>query len=495
MFTEYMDALGLVFEFKTIFAIACGTALGLLMGALPGLTAAMAIALLLPLTFGMPPVMGIGMLLGILCGAISGGSIPAALLNIPGTPSSVATTLDAFPMTRNGEAGRALGIAIVSSFIGGIFSAFVLSLLAPPIAGFALQFGPAEYFTLSIFGLVIITSIAKTLVKGLIAGLIGLWLAMVGADPIEGVQRFTFGQTSLMAGINLLPALIGLFAVSQVIEDAVEYLKKGETRTGQLLTDKARPRWLEVLKSWRILLASSSIGVVVGAIPGAGGSIASFLAYDQAKKMSKTPEKFGTGHPEGIIASESTNNALTGGSLIPMLTLGIPGEAATAVLLGGLMIQGIQPGPTLFAEQGAIIYGLFIAFFIANVFMLLFQWLGIGLFVKVLSMPRKLLMALILVFCVLGVYAVDNDIFNIYLMIGFGVLGYFLNRYGFGTAPVILGLILGPIAEANLRRALLLSEGSWMTFLERPISLVFLLLASICVVYSLNHKYKNRVRL
>jgi len=493
MFSEYIDALGLVFQFKTIIAIAIGTALGLLMGALPGLTAAMAIALLLPLTFGMPPVMGIGMLLGILCGAISGGSIPAALLNIPGTPSSVATTLDAFPMTRNGEAGRALGIAIVSSFFGGIFSAIVLSLLAPPIATFALKFGPAEYFTLSIFGLVIITSIAKTLVKGLIAGLIGLLLAMVGADPIEGVQRFTFGQPSLMSGINLLPALIGLFAVSQVIEDAVAYLKKGQVRLDKLLSDKAIPRWREVISSWKILLSSSSIGVVVGAIPGAGGSIASFLAYDQAKKMSKTPEKFGTGHSEGIIASESTNNALTGGSLIPMLTLGVPGEAATAVLLGGLMIQGIQPGPTLFAEQGPIIYGLFIAFFIANIFMLLFQWVGIGVFVKVLNMPRKLLMALILAFCVLGVYAVDNDIFNIYLMIGFGVLGYFLNFFGFGTAPVILGLILGPIAEANLRRALLLSEGSWFTFLERPISLAFLVLAGICVVYSLSHKYKNRV--
>jgi putative tricarboxylic transport membrane protein len=340
---------------------------------------------------------------------------------------------------------------------------------------------------------VIITSIAKTLVKGLIAGLIGLLLAMVGADPIEGVQRFTFGQPSLMSGINLLPALIGLFAVSQVIEDAIAYLKKGQVRLKKHLSDRAIPRWREVFRSWKILLSSSCIGVVVGAIPGAGGSIASFLAYDQAKKMSKTPEKFGTGHPEGIVATESTNNALTGGSLIPMLTLGIPGEAATAVLLGGLMIQGIQPGPTLFAEQGPIIYGLFIAFLIANIFMLLFQWLGIGVFVKVLNMPKKLLMALILVFCVLGVYAVDNDIFNIYLMIGFGVLGYFLNRFGFGTAPVILGLILGPIAEANLRRALLLSEGSWFTFLERPISLAFLVLAGICVVYSLSHKYKNRV--
>lgn len=481
---DYIDALGLVFQGYVLLAIAGGTLLGLIMGALPGLTAAMAIALLLPLTFGMPPVMGVGMLLGTLCGAIAGGSVSATLLNIPGTPSSVATTLDAFPMARNGQAGRALGIAIVASFLGGIFSAVVLSVLAPPIAEFALRFGAPEYFALSVFGLVIIASVSKNLAKGLAAGLIGLLLATVGSDPMVGSPRFTYGNMSLLTGINLLPALIGLFAVSQVLADVVDYFKTEKADTSNTPVDKASPRWIEVLKHWKVVLSSSVIGTIVGAIPGAGGSIASFLSYDQAKKMSKTPEKFGTGHPEGIIASESSNNSLVGGSLIPMLTLGVPGEAATAVLMGGLMIQGIRPGPTLFTEQGAIIYGIF---------MMLFQWFGIRLFIKILQIPRKLLMAMILVFCLIGVYAVDSNIFNVYLMLAFGVLGFFLNKYGFGTAPVILGLILGPIAESNLRRALLVSGGDWSVFVARPISLAFLVVALLFLAFSLwqNAKHKT----
>ncbi|MFQ3788575.1 tripartite tricarboxylate transporter permease [Halomonas sp. A29] len=491
--THYVDALGLVFQFGVLLAIAAGTLLGLIMGALPGLTAAMAIALLLPLTFGMPAVMGVGMLLGTLCGAIAGGSVSATLLNIPGTPSSVATTLDAFPMARNGQAGRALGIAIVSSFAGGIISAVLLSLLAPPIAEFALRFGPAEYFALSVFGLVIIASVSsKSLLKGLIAGLIGLFIATVGSDPITGVNRFTFGEMSLLTGVSLLPALIGLFAVAQILKDIVDYVSSSNKGSMVQNPGEARPRWLEVLRSWKVVASSSVIGTIVGAIPGAGGSIASFLSYDQAKRMSKTPKKFGTGHPEGIVASESSNNALVGGALIPMLTLGVPGEAATAVLMGGLMIQGIRPGPTLFAEQGAIIYGIFIAFFIANIFMLLIQWFGIRLFIKVLQVPRKLLMSLILVFCFIGVYGVDGNIFDIYLMLGFGVLGYFLSKYDFGTAPVILGLILGGIAESNLRRGLQVFGGDWTPFVMRPISAAFLIGALLFLGYALWQNVKDK---
>lgn len=256
----YFDAVGLVFQWHVLLVIGGGTLLGLIMGALPGLTAAMAIALLLPLTFGMPPVMGMGMLLGSLCGAIAGGSVSATLLNIPGTPSSVATTLDAFPMAQRGEAGRAMGIAIVASFCGGVFSAIVLSLLAPPIASFALRFGPAEYFSLSVFGLVIIASVSgKSLVKGVIAGLIGLFLATIGTDPMSGVQRFTFNNMSLLTGINLLPALIGLFAVSQVLDDVVGYLRNDSANTQRASMDVASPRWAEVFKGWRVLGSSSVI--------------------------------------------------------------------------------------------------------------------------------------------------------------------------------------------------------------------------------------------
>lgn len=477
--THYLEALQLLMQFEVIAAIAGGTFLGLIMGALPGLTAAMAIALLLPLTFGMPPVMGIGMLLGAFCGAIAGGLVSATLLNIPGTPASVCTTLDAFPMARRGEAGKALGIGVVSSFIGGMASAILLMFVAPPIAEFALRFGPAEYFSLAVFGLMIIASVSGTsMLKGVAAGLIGLFVALIGADPMTGTLRYTFGEPSLISGVSLLPALIGLFALSQVFQDIDDHFRSGRAPVAQPTRFKAgRLPVGIVLRAWRVLCSSSIIGAIIGAIPGAGGSIASFLAYDQAKRMSKTPEKFGTGHPEGIIASETSNNALTGGALIPMLTLGVPGEVATAVLMGGLMIQGIRPGPMLFEEQGAIIYGIFFAFILANIFMITLQWFGIRFFVKVLSVPGKYLLPLILVFCVIGVYGVDSNPFDLYIMLAFGVLGFFLNKYGFGTAPVILGMILGTIAESNFRRGMVIFDGDWTQFLLRPISLAFLVLA------------------
>ncbi|MHB0775372.1 tripartite tricarboxylate transporter permease [Halomonas sp. WWR20] len=478
MISGYLDGLGMVLQFGTLLAIAGGTLLGIIMGALPGLTSAMAIALLLPVTFGMPPVMGIGMLLGALCGAGASGSIPAILLNIPGTPSSVATTFDGFPMAQKGEAGRALGLAIVASFFGGVASMVILSLLAPPIAEFALRFGAAEYFSLSVFGLVIIASVAgRSLLKGLIAGLIGFFASTIGTDPITGVGRFTFDQLSLLTGINLLPALIGLFAVSQVLKDAFEYDPHERLKDSGYRIDIARPRFRETLRNWRALVAGILSGSIVGPVPGAGGSIASLVAYDQTRRFSKSPEKFGTGHAPGIVSVESANNALLGGALIPTLALGIPGEAATAVLLGGLMIQGITPGPMLFDNQSGTIYGIFLAYLVANIFMLLIMCLGIKLFIRVLMVPRKQLLSAILVFCFIGVYGIDGDVFNLYLMLGFGVLGYFLNRYNFGTAPVILGLILGPIAESNLRRGLQTFQGDWTPFFTRPISLTFLVIA------------------
>lgn len=490
MIENYLNGFAMMADWGVLLAVASGTLLGIVVGVLPGLTSAMAVALLLPLTFGMPPVMGIGMLLGVLCGACAGGAIPAVLLNIPGSPASVATSLDGFPMARNGEAGRALGLAIVSSFAGGMVSVAILSLLAPPIAEFALRFGPAEYFALSIFGLVIIASVASgSMIKGLIAGLLGLFAATVGMDPITGVPRFTFGELSLLTGISLLPALIGLFAVSQLIKDGIEYVQGGlGSKGGGVSADQvaaARPRWRETFGNWRALLAGIGVGSVVGPIPGAGASIASLVSYDQAKRLSRTPERFGKGHPEGVIATESSNNAMIGGALIPTLALGVPGEAATAVLLGGLLIQGIAPGPALFSDPSGMIYGIFIAYLMANVFMLLIMWFGIRLFIRILQVPRKLLLAIITTFCFIGVYGVAGDIFDIWLMLGFGVLGFFLNRYGFGTAPLVLGLILGPIAEANLRRGLVTFGGDWTPFVMRPISATFLGLALLLLVLTL----------
>lgn len=490
-FSHYADALGLVFQFKVIGAIAAGTILGIIFGALPGLTAAMGIAVLLPLTYDMPPVMGFGMLLGTYCGAVSGGSISATLLNIPGTPSSVATTLDAYPMAMKGEAGRALGIAIVASFIGGIFSSVVLSLAAPPIAEFALNFGAAEYFSLAVFGLTIIASVSgKSMAKGCVAGLIGIFVSLVGLDPTTGSARFTFGEMSLLSGVAFLPALIGLFAVGQALTDAEETLKKSSTKI-QKQFSSVHLRFSTVFKRWKTVLLSCLVGTTVGAIPGAGGSVASFVAYDQARRISKTPEKFGTGHDEGIIASETSNNAMTGGAIIPMITLGVPGEAAAAVLMGGLMIQGLRPGPMLFTDQADIVYGIFIALFIANIFMMLFQFFGIRVFVKVLSIPRSYLIPIILLFCVIGSFGVSGNLFDVYLLLIFGVLGYFLNRFGYGTAPVVLGMILGNVAESEFRKGMIMFEGDWTIFFTRPISLAFLACALIFTALPLYQTWRE----
>lgn len=491
MIENYLGALELFFQFKVILAIASGTILGIIMGALPGLTAAMGIAILLPLTYGMPPVMGFGMLLGTYCGAISGGSISATLLNIPGTPSAVATTFDAYPMAQKGEAGKALGTAVAASFIGGTLSAFALSFFAPPIARFALKFGAAEYFSLAVLGLTIIASVSPgSLLKGLIAGLLGVFISLVGTDPTTGYPRFTYGQPSLLSGVSFLPALIGLFAVSQALKDAEKiFFSTGEMRFKNI--KGVFPRISEVIERWRLVLSSAVIGAIVGAIPGAGGSVASFLAYDQAKRMSKTPEKFGTGHIEGVIASETSNNAMTGGALIPMMTLGVPGEAACAVLMGGLLIQGLRPGPMLFREQPKIAYGIFLALFAANIFMLIFQFYGIRFFAKVLQVPMEYLTPLVLVFCVIGAYGIGGNIFDVYLLIGFGILGYFLSKYGFGTGPVVLGMILGTVAESNFRRGMMMFKGDWTIFFTRPISLGLLICAIIFTAIPLYQRWRD----
>ena len=491
MIEQLAGAFGLFFQVEVILAVAAGTFLGIVLGALPGLTAAMGIALLLPLTYGMAPVTGFGMLLGVYCGAISGGSIAAALLNIPGTPSSVATTLDAFPMTRRGEAGRALGLAIAASFFGGVASVFILSLFAPPIAEFALRFSAPEYFSLAVLGLTgIVSGSSKSILKGAIAGLIGVWISLVGADPISGMPRFTFGRIELLSGVPFLPALIGLFALSQVMSEVARG-SGSESAPPVLSGTKPQVRFREVLAHWKVLVSSTLIGSGIGAVPGAGGSVASFLAYDQARRISKTPEKFGSGHGEGVIASEASNNAMTGGALIPMMALGIPGEAACAVLMGGLMIQGLQPGPALFQEQPQIVYGILMALFAANVFMLLFQAVGIRFFIRVLRTPRHLLLPLILVFCVVGAYGAGGDLFGVYVMIAFGLLGFFLNRYGFGVAPVVLGMILGDVAESNLRRSLMLHDGDLSVLLSRPISLALLILAALSLVYAFHSSRKS----
>ncbi len=473
--SSLMAGLQFAFELEAILYTGLGTILGIIFGALPGLTSTMAVALLIPVTFGVSPVAGMGMLMGAFCGGTAGGSVAATLLKIPGTPSSICTTFDAFPMAQKGEAGLALGTSVLVSFIGGIFSLLVLMLVAPQLARFALKFGPTEYFALAILGLTVIASISsKSLAKGVIAGMIGVFASFVGTDPVTGVSRYTFGIPNLISGVNLLPVLIGLFAVSQAfvdaedIRDKIEILVKGKIKG-------SFPKMQVLLDRWKIVLSSSIIGTLVGILPGAGGSIASFMAYDQAKRLSKTPEEFGKGCIDGVIAAETSNNAVTGGALVPMLTLGIPGDATTAVMLGGLLIHGLRPGPLLFKDTPEIVYGIFIMLLLANIFMLVFQYFGIRVFVNVLKVPRYLLSPLILVLCTIGAYGVTGSIFDVKVMLAFGVVGYIFDKLDYGVAPVVLGLILGGMAETNLRRAYGMYKGDMTVLITRPVTLLILL--------------------
>lgn len=480
-------SLAMITSGNAILYTALGTVLGIIFGALPGLTSTMAVALLIPVTFGLNPVAGMGMLLGAFCGGTAGGSVSATLLRIPGTPSSICTTFDAFPMAQKGKAGLALGTSVVVSFIGGIFSLLALMFIAPQLARFALKFGPTEYFALAILGLTIIASISgNSLVKGVIAGLLGIFCSFVGMDPVTGVSRLTFGNPNLLSGLNLLPVLIGLFAVSQALKEAetvgsdtkVDIVAKGKIKV-EFLSFK------ELLTKWKIILSSSFIGTFVGILPGAGGSIASFVAYDQAKRLSDTPEEFGKGCIDGVIASETSNNAMTGGALVPLLTLGIPGDSTTAVMLGGLLIHGLRPGPLLFKDNIEIVYGIFFMLLLANVFMLVFQIFGIRIFVNILKVPRYILTPLILVMCTIGAYGISGSLFDVKVMIVFGVIGYFFEKLDFGVAPVVLGLILGGMAETQFRRAVAMYNSDYSIFLTRPVTLILLICSVLILVLPL----------
>ncbi len=451
-----------------------GTVLGIVFGALPGLTSTMAIALMIPLTYGMDAVTGMGMLVGAFCGGTAGGSVSATLLAIPGTPSSICTTFDAHPMAKKGKAGLALGTSVICSFIGGVFSMVMLSILAPQLASVALQFGPLEYMTLALLGLTIIASISgKSLAKGLIGGLIGIFASCVGVDVVTGMPRLTFGNSQMLGGLSLLPVLIGLFAVSQALLEAENQVRRAADAQPEIANGgKIRaefPKLRLLLSKWKILLSSSLLGTIIGILPGTGGSIASFVAYDTAKHLSKTTEEFGKGNIEGVIASETSNNAMTGGAMVPMMALGIPGDTATAIMMGGLLIHGLRCGPMLFVNNMPTVYGIFAALLIANCAMVVFQTFGIRLFVQILRIPRYVLTPIVIVLCTIGAFGASNNMFDVWVMLAFGVIGYFANKLGYGVAPIVLGFILGSVFEQNLRRGaeMFHTVGSW---LNRPIA-------------------------
>jgi len=480
----FLKGLILVFDPLTFLLMVAGVAGGVIIGALPGMTASMGIILLLPLTYKLPAQTALVMLCGMYCGAMYGGSISAILINTPGTPSASATVLDGFPLTQQGKAGKALAMAILGSFVGGLFSSFCLLLIAPQLAKVALKFQAADYFSLAIFGLTIMASSSgKNLIKGLISGWAGLLLSTVGIDGIVGVDRFTFGIPPLMSGFSLLPVLIGVFALSQVLVE-VETKKPAAEIVKQELTGTL-PTWGEVKLVSRAMAIGSVIGVIIGIIPGTGGAIACFMAYNEARRWSKHKEQFGKGALEGVAAPESANNATTGGALVPMLTLGVPGDVVTAVMLGALMLIGVRPGPLLFVERAEVVYTLLAGMVVIQFVMLFLGMYATKVSPRILSIPYDLLMPVVVVLCVVGAYTLGNSLFDVLVAVIFGVVGYFMRKYNYPGAPLVLGIILGPMAEDNLNRALLTAHNDWSVLVTRPISLTFLILSVVSMVTAL----------
>lgn len=480
MFEMLVEGFVGVLNVSTILLILGGTILGLIFGSIPGLTATMAVAICLPITYGMHPVAGMSLLMGLYIGGVSGGLIPAILLKLPGTPSSIATTFDGYPMAQKGQAGKAFSFAILSSFFGGLISLILLIMVAPPLGQFALKFGPYEYFAIVVFSLTLIASLSgDSLAKGLLAGLMGIGFAMVGSAPIDAFPRFTFGFSDLDAGFDLMPLLIGLFAVSEILLVAE---KKGFQK---LKYDLKKISYKVPLKEYLAekwnFVRSCAIGIGIGILPGIGGGTANLIAYAAAKNASKNPKEYGTGVPGGIVASETSNNAAVGGALIPLVSLGIPGDTVTAMLLGGLILHGLQPGPLLFQNNGGVVYGIFAALLIANIFMALLLFLGMRGFIKLLSIPQYILLPIIFALCVVGAYGVNNRMFDVYALLFFGVVGYLMSKAKIPLTPLVLGFILGPLLETNLRRGLMLSQGDFTPFFTEPIAATFLIITVISV--------------
>jgi putative tricarboxylic transport membrane protein len=476
-----LQALFEVLQFQNIFAVMVGVIFGLFIGSTPGLTISLGMVLLLPLTFKMSAVTAVCLLLGLYASGMTGGSISAILLNIPGTPSASATAIDGYELTKKGRAGAALGTAVISSFFGGIFGLVCLSLASPFIAKFALRFGAPELFALVLLGLTLICSFGQqSIIKALISGVLGLIIMTVGLDPMMGTPRFTFGAVELQSGISFLPAMIGLFAIPQIIMGIAGKIRVIPTYKSKI--SGVLPKLREIVRLAKTMLLGSSVGTGIGAIPGAGGPIAVFLSYDYARKLSKRKDEFGKGALEGISAPEAANNAVAGGALIPMLTLGIPGDPITAILLGALIIQGLIPGPLLFVQSAQFVYSVFWAFLLANIMNLFLTLATIKLWVGVLKVPQKILLPLILTLCVVGTFALRNTFFDTGIMLCFGLLAYFMKKYGFPVVPMLLAIILGPQLEEHLRMSLIIAQGNPLIFLQKPISLIFIIVALVSFV-------------
>ncbi|MEX2543047.1 MAG: tripartite tricarboxylate transporter permease [Trueperaceae bacterium] len=491
-------ALSLVFTVENLIAVMIGVTLGIVLGSIPGLTADMAIALLVPFTFFFNPLTGIVALMAVAKGGSFGGSIPAILFNMPGTPQATATALDGFPMRKKGEGKKALEIAHYASTTGDLISDFILLLVAAPLAAIALKIGPIEYSAIILFSLVVIaTATGAFPVRGMIGIGIGLLLGTVGRDDFLATERFTFGLLTLEDGINLVPLLLGLLVLSEAFSQLRYREPPPPPRDDATLAgDTSHVSWRDYRRLFPTMLRSGLLGTGIGALPGIGATVGAFLSYETARRMSKQPEKFGTGIEEGIAAPEAGNSAVQGANLIPLVTLGIPGNLVAALLLGAFMIHGLTPGPFLMRDQGHLLYALFLTLIVSNIVILFVGHFYIKLATRVQTLPREVIFPLIVMFCSIGAYAVGTNMFDVTMMFLFGVFGYFLRLMKISVIPVVIAFFLGPLLETAVRRSLLLGGGDLTVFLQQPISLAFLILTALALLFlgyqSIRRQRKSR---
>ncbi|MCR5007011.1 MAG: tripartite tricarboxylate transporter permease [Oribacterium sp.] len=487
MFDLIVTGFSIVFAPATFLFIVGGTIIGVIFGAMPGVSASMAVALALPFAYAMKPIVAIAFLVSVYCASITGGGITAILFKIPGTPSSAPTTFDGYPMAQRGEAGKALGYSLIASAFGGLVAAFAMALISPQLAAVALKFGPSELFAVSFLGLSVLSCLdSDNIVKTLISGCIGLLLACIGMDPMLGIARFTFGSSTLLGGIEMIPVMIGLFAVTEVLKQTnkqkkIDVEKDSTTKDGD--TSAKLPSFKELWDTKWTMIRASILGTVVGILPGAGATIASFLSYAIEKKVSKHPELLGTGIPDGIVASEAANNGATGGAMVPLLSLGIPGGNAAAIMMTALVIQGVQVGPLLIKQQPEYLASVFASMFVTNIVMVIVS-MGIArVFAKILSVPYSILGPVIVILATIGAYATNNNTGDVVLMVGAGIIGYLFSKLKYNSAALVLGLVLGQMCESNFRRAYTLTNGSIIAIFSKPITFVIVAACVIMLVY------------
>jgi len=492
-FSLLAEALQTIFIPTNFMLILLGMTLGVFFGALPGISSSMGIVLMIPFTYYMGIIPSIILLVALYAGSAYGGSITAILFNTPGTAESVATTFDGYPMAQQGKAGKALGLAMSGSAFGGIFSVLVMLLLAPLLSKIALKIQSAEYFALTLLGIACISSVgSKNLSKALVTGLIGILIALVGMDPMTGVSRLTFGQINFLNGIEYIPIMIGSFAMAEVFKQVINRKgKKEETKdAGNVSLESIK---LKDLIQYRVtIIKSAIIGTAVGILPGTGGSIASIVSYGEAARSSKDKSRFGQGAEEGVLAPETANNAAGGGAMIPTLVLGIPGSPTTAIILAALVLQGLQPGPQLMTEQPLLLYCIFFSMLIASIVVFFSGRYAVKIFAAVLKLPYGLIAPMIVMFSIIGAYARSNDMFQIWVMLAFGVFGYFMKKYQFSAASLILGIVLGNMMEESFRRQLLLSNGSYASFFQRPIALMIFIAVAFVLFFPIVSAMKEK---